>query len=123
MDTDTYTDRIRQFLHGLQAAHGGHRGGAPVRRCPRFQQAGHGEALETLLEVLELEAEDRQQRRTTRLRRASAPQAGHEQAGRRPALTLSPEDYNVKTSLALFCPIGNYLLNARGIVKLWARGK
>ena len=38
---------------------------------PRFQQAGHGEALETLLEVLELEAEDRQQRRTTRLRRAS----------------------------------------------------
>ena len=52
-----------------------------------------------------------------------APQAGHEQAGRRPALTLGPEDYNVKTSLALFCPIGNYLLNARGIVKLWARGK
>ena len=38
---------------------------------PRFQQAGYGEALETLLEVLELEAEDRQQRRTTRLRRAS----------------------------------------------------
>ena len=34
-----------------------------------------------------------------------APQAGHEQAGRRPALTLSPEDYNAKTSLALFCPI------------------
>ena len=34
-----------------------------------------------------------------------APQAGHEQAGRRPALTLSPEDYNEKTSLALFCPI------------------
>ena len=34
-----------------------------------------------------------------------ALQAGHEQAGRRPALTLSPEDYNGKTSLALFCPI------------------
>ncbi len=34
-----------------------------------------------------------------------APQAGHEQAGRRPALTISPEDYNEKTSLALFCPI------------------
>ena len=34
-----------------------------------------------------------------------APQAGHEQTGRRPALTLSPEDYNEKTSLGLFCPI------------------
>ena len=33
------------------------------------------------------------------------PQSGHEQAGRRPALVLSPEAYNEKTSLALFCPI------------------
>jgi mRNA interferase MazF len=33
------------------------------------------------------------------------PQAGHEQAGRRPAVVLSPESYNQKTSLALFCPI------------------
>lgn len=33
------------------------------------------------------------------------PQAGHEQAGHRPALTLSPHDYNAKTGLALFCPI------------------
>ena len=33
------------------------------------------------------------------------PQAGHEQAGRRPALVLSPRSYNDKTSLALFCPI------------------
>jgi len=33
------------------------------------------------------------------------PQAGHEQAGRRPVLTLSPEAYNRKTSLAVFCPI------------------
>ena len=33
------------------------------------------------------------------------PQAGHEQAGHRPALVLSPEAYNEKTSLALFCPI------------------
>ena len=33
------------------------------------------------------------------------PQAGHEQAGHRPALVLSPRDYNDKTSLALFCPI------------------
>ena len=34
-----------------------------------------------------------------------SPQAGHEQAGHRPALTLSPWNYNEKTSLALFCPI------------------
>lgn len=33
------------------------------------------------------------------------PQAGHEQAGRRPALILSPRGYNGKTSLALLCPI------------------
>jgi mRNA interferase MazF len=33
------------------------------------------------------------------------PQAGHEQAGHRPALVLSPERYNRKTGLALFCPI------------------
>lgn len=33
------------------------------------------------------------------------PQAGHEQAGRRPALVLSPRSYNRKTGLALFCPI------------------
>lgn len=34
-----------------------------------------------------------------------SPQAGHEQAGLRPALVLSPRSYNEKTSLALFCPI------------------
>lgn len=33
------------------------------------------------------------------------PQAGHEQAGRRPALVLSPGAYNRKVSLAIFCPI------------------
>ena len=33
------------------------------------------------------------------------PQTGHEQAGYRPALTLSPESYNRKVGLALFCPI------------------
>jgi mRNA interferase MazF len=33
------------------------------------------------------------------------PQAGHEQAGRRPALVISPENYNKKTGLAVFCPI------------------
>lgn len=33
------------------------------------------------------------------------PQTGHEQAGERPALVLSPKEYNRKTRLALFCPI------------------
>lgn len=33
------------------------------------------------------------------------PQAGHEQAGHRPALVVSPKAYNAKVGLALFCPI------------------
>ena len=35
------------------------------------------------------------------------PQAGHEQAGRRPALVLSPKIYNIKSRLAILCPITN----------------
>ena len=35
------------------------------------------------------------------------PQAGHEQAGRRPALVLSPAAYNGRVGLALLCPITN----------------
>jgi mRNA interferase MazF len=34
-----------------------------------------------------------------------SPQAGHEQAGRRPALVLSPASYNGRTGLLLCCPI------------------
>ena len=33
------------------------------------------------------------------------PQAGHEQAGHRPALVLSPQSYNRKVGLELLCPI------------------
>jgi mRNA interferase MazF len=33
------------------------------------------------------------------------PQAGHEQAGRRPALVLSPKAYNAATGLMLCCPV------------------
>ena len=33
------------------------------------------------------------------------PQAGHEQAGRTPALVLSPAAYNSKVGLAVLCPI------------------
>lgn len=35
------------------------------------------------------------------------PQAGHEQADRRPAVVLSPESYNKKVGLCLLCPITN----------------
>ena len=33
------------------------------------------------------------------------PQAGHEQAGRRPAFVLSSEAYNRRTGLFLVCPV------------------
>ncbi len=33
------------------------------------------------------------------------PQAGHEQAGKRPAIVISPKKYNSKVGLALFQPI------------------
>ncbi len=35
------------------------------------------------------------------------PQAGREQAGRRPALVLSRRSYNSKSGLALVCPLTN----------------
>jgi mRNA interferase MazF len=34
-----------------------------------------------------------------------SPQAGFEQAGRRPALVLSPQAYNAKTGRCVVCPI------------------
>ncbi len=34
-----------------------------------------------------------------------SPKMGHEQAGRRPALCISPLKYNKKVGLAIFCPI------------------
>lgn len=40
-----------------------------------------------------------------------APQAGHEQAGRRPALVLSPAAYNDKTSLMICCPLTTQIKN------------
>jgi len=33
------------------------------------------------------------------------PQAGREEAGRRPALVVSPQSYNAKVGLAIFCPV------------------
>ena len=36
-----------------------------------------------------------------------SPQSGHEQAGRRPAIVLSPRQYNDTVGLAIVCPITN----------------
>jgi len=37
------------------------------------------------------------------------PQAGSEQAGRRPALVLSPLAYNIATGLVFVCPVTNQI--------------
>jgi mRNA interferase MazF len=41
------------------------------------------------------------------------PQAGTEQAGRRPALILSPRDFNIATGLAAVCPLTNTVTGSR----------
>ena len=40
-----------------------------------------------------------------------SPQAGHEQAGHRPAVVLSPALYNAKTSLMVCCPMTTQIKN------------
>jgi len=37
------------------------------------------------------------------------PQAGHEQAGRRPAMVISPKAYHEKVGLGLFCPVTKHV--------------
>jgi len=39
------------------------------------------------------------------------PVSGHEQQGKRPAIVISPVEYNKKTGLALFCPITSRVKN------------
>ena len=39
------------------------------------------------------------------------PRAGHEQAGHRPAVVLSPPAYNAKTSLMICCPMTSQIKN------------
>lgn len=39
------------------------------------------------------------------------PQAGHEQAGTRPAIVLSPAAYNFKSGMMLCCPITSQVKN------------
>jgi mRNA interferase MazF len=39
------------------------------------------------------------------------PQTGHEQAGHRPAVVLSPSAYNTKTGLMVCCPMTSQIKN------------
>ena len=39
------------------------------------------------------------------------PWSGHEQQGKRPALVISPKEYNEKAGLGLFCPITSKVKN------------
>ena len=49
------------------------------------------------------------------------PQSGHEQSGHRPAIVISPKEYNAKVGLAICCPITskikNYPFEVRIILK------
>lgn len=51
------------------------------------------------------------------------PQAGHEQAGKRPAVVVSPQSYNQKVGLALFCPITSQVKGFPFEVLLGTSGK
>ena len=39
------------------------------------------------------------------------PGSGHEQKGKRPAVVVSPKEYNQKTGLGIFCPITSKIKN------------
>ena len=69
-DTVAIQDRIGELCHQFRLPTMG------AQTVSRFTAAGHGDSLETLLEVLEQEAEDRRQRRIGRLRAASRLPAG-----------------------------------------------
>ncbi len=51
------------------------------------------------------------------------PQAGHEQAGHRPALVVSPRSYNGRVGLALFCPLTSHVKGYPFEVALCEGGK
>ena len=46
------------------------------------------------------------------------PQTGHEQKGKRPAMVVSPKEYNEKTGLGLFCPVTSAVKNYPFEVKI-----
>ncbi|MGH7564645.1 MAG: endoribonuclease MazF [Gemmatimonadota bacterium] len=51
------------------------------------------------------------------------PQTGHEQAGRRPAVVVSPRAYNRKVGLALCCPVTSRIKGYPFEVALPAKGE
>ncbi|MGO9452345.1 MAG: endoribonuclease MazF [Candidatus Binataceae bacterium] len=51
------------------------------------------------------------------------PQAGREQKGRRPALVLSPHEYNRRTGLAIACPVTSRIKGYPFEVQIPAGGK
>ena len=69
-DTVAVQERIGELCHQFRLPTMG------AQSVSRFTAAGRGDALETLLEVLEQEAEDRRQRRIGRLRTASRLPSG-----------------------------------------------
>ena len=70
MEANAIQVRIGELCHQFRLPTMG------AQSVSRFTAAGHGDALETLLEVLEQEAEDRRQHRIGRLRTASRLPAG-----------------------------------------------
>lgn len=52
-----------------------------------------------------------------------SPQAGNEISGRRPALVVSPHDFNLATGQAWVCPITNQMKGGRFEVALPPRSK
>ena len=52
-----------------------------------------------------------------------SPQAGHEQAGRRPALIISPRAYNQRVGLAICCPIKSQMKGYPFEVSLGTEGR
>ena len=82
MEANAIKVRIGELCHQFRLPTMG------AQSVSRFTAAGHGDALETLLEVLEQEAEDRRQRRIGRLRTASRLPAG--KPGRPSSTTVCP---------------------------------
>ena len=70
MDTSIIQERIGELCGQFKLPTVG------AQSVARFTAAGHGDALATLLEVLEQEAEDRRHRRINRLRQASKLPSG-----------------------------------------------
>ena len=69
-DTSVMQERIGQLCYQFKLPTMG------AQSVARFTAAGHGDALPTLLEVLEQEAEDRRHRRVNRLRKESRLPSG-----------------------------------------------